>query len=75
MNKQIVEVNISKWDAPSSQNELITDLESGKVLHFTNLEFPVSEIEQQYFTSEIRDKKITKYKLKYFGRIKRSYKE
>ena len=38
-------------------NQLITDLESGKVLHFTNLEFPVSEIEQQYFTSEIRDKK------------------
>jgi hypothetical protein len=32
-------------------------LESGKVLHFTNLEFPVSEIEQQYFTSGIRDKK------------------
>ena len=70
MNKQIVEVNISKWDAPSSQNELITDLESGKVLHFTNLEFPVSEIEQQYFTSEIRDKKSRNISLNISGELK-----
>ena len=70
MNKQIVEVNISKWDAPSSQNQLITDLESGKVLHFTNLEFPVSEIEQQYFTSEIRDKKSRNISLNISGELK-----
>ena len=75
MNRQIVEVNISKWDAPSSQNQLITDLESGKVLHFTNLEFPVSEIEQQYFTSEIRDKKSRNISLNISGEIKRRYKE
>ncbi|MFI3178834.1 MAG: Kdo hydroxylase family protein, partial [Methylococcaceae bacterium] len=67
---QIVEVNISKWDAPSSQNQLITDLESGKVLHFTNLEFPVSEIEQQYFTSEIRDKKSRNISLNISGKLK-----
>lgn len=70
MNKQIVEINISKWDAPSSQNQLITDLESGKVLHFTNLEFPVSEIEQQYFTSEIRDKKSRNISLNISGELK-----
>ncbi len=70
MNRQIVEVNISKWDAPSSQNQLITDLESGKVLHFTNLEFPVSEIEQQYFTSEIRDKKSRNISLNISGELK-----
>lgn len=70
MNQQIVEVNISKWDAPSSQNQLITDLESGKVLHFTNLEFPVSEIEQQYFTSEIRDKKSRNISLNISGELK-----
>ena len=70
MNQQIVEVNISKWDAPSSQNQLITDLESGKVLHFTNLEFPVSEIEQQYFTSEIRDKKSRNISLNISGKLK-----
>jgi hypothetical protein len=70
LNKQIVEINISKWDAPSSQNQLITDLESGKVLHFTNLEFPVSEIEQQYFTSEIRDKKSRNISLNISGELK-----
>ena len=70
MNKQIVEVNISKWDATSSQNQLITDLESGKVLHFTNLEFPVSEIEQQYFTAEIRDKKSRNISLNISGELK-----
>ena len=70
MNKQIVEINISKWDAPSSQNQLITDLESGKVLHFTNLEFPVSEIEQQYFTAEIRDKKSRNISLNISGELK-----
>ena len=70
MNQQIVEVNISKWDAPSSQNKLITDLESGKVLHFTNLEFPVSEIEQQYFTAEIRDKKSRNISLNISGELK-----
>ncbi|MCX7103977.1 MAG: Kdo hydroxylase family protein [Methylococcales bacterium] len=70
MNQQIVEVNISKWDAPSSQNQLITDLESGKVLHFTNLEFPVSEIEQQYFTAEIRDKKSRNISLNISGELK-----
>jgi hypothetical protein len=70
LNRQIVEVNISKWDAPSSQNQLITDLESGKVLHFTNLEFPVSEIEQQYFTSEIRDKKSRNISLNISGELK-----
>ena len=70
MNRQIVEVNISKWDAPSSQNQLITDLESGKVLHFTNLEFPVSEIEQQYFTAEIRDKKSRNISLNISGELK-----
>ncbi len=70
MNKQIVEINISKWDAPSSQNQLITDLESGKVLHFTNLEFPVSENEQQYFTSEIRDKKSRNISLNISGELK-----
>jgi hypothetical protein len=70
LNQQIVEVNISKWDAPSSQNQLITDLESGKVLHFTNLEFPVSEIEQQYFTAEIRDKKSRNISLNISGELK-----
>lgn len=75
MNKQIVEINISKWDAPSSKNQLITDLESGKVLHFTNLEFPVSEIEQQYFTSGIRDKKSRNISLSVSGDIKRSCKK
>lgn len=70
MNQQIVEINISKWDAPSSQNQLITDLESGKVLHFTNLEFPVSEIEQQYFTAEIRDKKSRNISLNISGELK-----
>ncbi len=75
MNKQIVEINISKWDTPSSKNQLITDLESGKVLHFKNLEFPVSEIEQQYFTSGIRDKKSRNISLNISGEIKRRYKE
>jgi hypothetical protein len=75
LNKQIVEINISKWDTPSSKNQLITDLESGKVLHFTNLEFPVSEIEQQYFTSGIRDKKSRNISLNISGEIKRRYKE
>ena len=75
MNKQIVEINISKWDTPSSKNQLITDLESGKVLHFTNLEFPVSEIEQQYFTSGIRDKKSRNISLIISGEIKKRYKE
>ncbi len=75
MNKQIVEINISKWDTPSSKNQLITDLESGEVLHFTNLEFPVSEIEQQYFTSGIRDKKSRNISLNISGEIKRRYKE
>jgi hypothetical protein len=75
LNKQIVEINISKWDTPSSKNQLITDLESGEVLHFTNLEFPVSEIEQQYFTSGIRDKKSRNISLNISGEIKRRYKE
>jgi hypothetical protein len=70
LNDQIVEVNISEWDTPSTQEQLITDLESGKVLHFTNLEFPISEIEQKYFTSEIRDKKSRNISLSVSGDIK-----
>lgn len=55
MNNQIVDVSCTEWKTNSAQEKWVTDLESGKVLHFTRLEFSVSADEQRFFTPEIRN--------------------
>jgi len=70
MNNQVVNVNCPEWKADSTQDKLITDLEAGKVLHFTRLEFPISALELSYLTPEIRDPKSRNISLDVSGTLK-----
>ena len=70
MNDQIVDVNCTEWKTNSTQDKWITDLEAGKVLHFTSLEFPVSALELSFFTPEIRNPKSRNISLDVSGNLK-----
>jgi 3-deoxy-D-manno-oct-2-ulosonic acid (Kdo) hydroxylase len=70
MNHQIVEVNHPEWTTHIEQDKWVTDLEAGKVLHFTSLEFPVPALEQIFFTSEIRNPKSRNISLEASGNLK-----
>jgi len=70
MNNQVVNVNCPEWKADSTQDKLITDLEAGKVLHFTRLEFPISALELSFFTPEIRNPKSRNISLDVSGNLK-----
>lgn len=70
MNNQIIEVNHPEWTTNIAQDKWVTDLEAGKVLHFTSLEFPVPAFEQIFFTSEIRNPKSRNISLDASGNLK-----
>jgi hypothetical protein len=70
MNQQIVDVNSTEWTTNQKQNRWVTDLEAGKVLHFTSLEFPVSALESSFFTPEIRIPKSRNISLDASGILK-----
>ena len=70
MNNQVVNVNCPEWKADSTQDKLITDLEAGKVLHFTRLEFPISALELSFFSPEIRNPKSRNISLDVSGTLK-----
>ncbi len=70
MNNQIVEVNHPEWTTHIAQDKWVTDLEAGKVLHFTSLEFPVPALELGFFTSEIRNPKSRNISLDASGNLK-----
>lgn len=57
MDNRIINVNGSEWQTVLSDDKWIKALEAGKVLHFSQLQFPLSPIEQGYLTPEIRDPK------------------
>jgi hypothetical protein len=70
MNKQIVDVSCTEWKTNSTQDKWVTDLEAGKVLHFTRLEFPISTLELSFFTPEIRNPKSRNISLDVSGNLK-----
>lgn len=70
MNNQIIEVNHPEWTTNIAQDKWVTDLEAGKVLHFTSIEFPVPAFEQIFFTSEIRNPKSRNISLDASGNLK-----
>jgi hypothetical protein len=70
MNKQIVDVNSTEWTTNPTQDLWVTDLEAGKVLHFTSLEFPVSALESSFFTPDIRNPKSRNISLDDSGKLK-----
>ena len=70
MNQQIVDVYCTEWIASSAQDKWINDLEAGKVLYFTSLEFPVSALESSFFTPEIRHPKSRNISLDTSGNLK-----
>ncbi len=70
MDHQIVEVNHPEWTTNIAQDKWVTDLEAGKVLHFTSLEFPVPALELDFFTSEIRNPKSRNISLDASGNLK-----
>ena len=57
MNDQIFNVNDSNWQAVLVDDKWIKALEAGKVLHFSQLQFPLPLIEQGLLTPEIRNPK------------------
>lgn len=57
MNNQIFNINDSDWQTVLSDDKWIKALEAGKVLHFSQLQFPLSPIEQGFLTPEIRNPK------------------
>ena len=70
MNNQIVDINCSEWKTNSTQDKWVTDLEAGKVLHFTKLEFPISALELSFFSPEIRNPKSRNISLDVSGSLK-----
>ena len=70
MNNQIVDINCSEWKTNSTQDKWVTDLEAGKVLHFTKLEFPISALELSFFSPEIRNPKSRNISLDVSGNLK-----
>ena len=70
MNNHIVDINCTEWKTNSTRDKWVTDLEAGKVLHFTKLEFPISALELSFFSPEIRNPKSRNISLDASGNLK-----
>ena len=70
MNTQVIDINDTEWQAKSSDIKRLSALEAGKVLHFNNLDFPLSDFEKSFFTSEIRNPKSRNISLDTSGNLK-----
>jgi hypothetical protein len=70
MNTQVIDVNETEWKTHSVANKWLNYLEAGKVLHFTKLNFPLSELEKSFFTPKIRNPKSRNISLDASGHLK-----
>jgi len=57
MTSSIITIDTPNWIIDKARSEWIQALESGKVLHFSNLEFVVSDEEKSLFIPEIQNPK------------------
>ncbi len=69
-SSQIITISHPEWQNNTNSEEYIKALESGKVLHFTNLKFPLSGPELKLFTPNIRDPKSRNISLNIKGELK-----
>jgi hypothetical protein len=70
MKNQVVDVDAAEWKSDSTQNNWVADLEAGKVLHFTRLDFPISALDRHFFTPQIRHSKSRNISLDASGNLK-----
>ena len=70
MNKQIVEIKVNDWQFRAPNTEWVSALECGKVLHFTNLPFPLSSDDKKLLNQEILSPKSRNISLDAKGELK-----
>jgi hypothetical protein len=70
MDSQVLTLDLESWKVTTPENRWIAALESGKVLYFPRLSFPLSRQEQALLRPELLDGKARNISLDAQGRLK-----
>jgi hypothetical protein len=70
MDSQVLTLDLGSWNVASPENRWIAALESGKVLYFPRLGFPLSRQEQALLRPELLEPKARNISLDAQGRLK-----